>query len=273
MDERHLPPTLGDAGEPEQPSVARMYDYYLGGHHNFASDRAAAAAIAQVYPDVSLVAQANRAFLRRVVRFLVGHGVTQFLDIGSGIPTIGNVHEVARDADPRARVVYVDSDPVAVRHSRAILADDPGAAVIRADARHPAAILAHPATRELLDRTCPLAVLLITFLHFIPDDAEAYRLVRTFVDALAPGSYLAIAHGTVDGAPPAVIAQVERLYTGTTHPVKFRPRAAIAPFFAGLTLVDPGLVFVPRWRPEADDDLFLDDPACSLNLVGVGRKA
>lgn len=267
------PPAVPDEIPPDKPSVARMYDYYLGGHHNFAIDRQAAEAIERIYPDVGLVAQANRAFLRRVVRFLVARGVTQFLDIGSGIPTVGNVHEVARAAEPAVRVAYVDIDPVAVAHSRAILGDDPRATAVQADARQPETILMHPAVRGLLDFDRPLAVLLITFLHFITDDAEARRMVHTFVDALVPGSYVAIAHGTFEGAPPDVIAQVERLYAGTTHPVKFRARVAIAPFFDGLELLEPGLVHVPLWHPGPDDVLFRDEPTRSLNLVGLGRKA
>jgi len=256
----------------DKPSVARMYDYYLGGHHNFAIDRAAAEAILAIAPDIALGAQANRAFLRRVVRFLGARGVAQFLDIGSGIPTVGNTHEVAAGTDPAARVAYVDLDPVAVAHSRAILGDDPRAVAIAADARQPAAILAHPAVRGLLDFDRPVAVLLLAFLHLIPDDEVARRVVTAFVAALPPGGYLAIAHATVEGAPPDRVAQVERLYAGTTTPAKFRPRAAIAAFFAGLELEEPGLVHAPLWHPEDADDVLLDAPARSLNLVGLGRK-
>lgn len=273
MSDRTTPLTIPDDVPADKPNVARMYDYYLGGHHNFAVDRQAAQAIERLYPDVGLVAQANRAFLRRVVRFLVARGVTQFLDIGSGIPTVGNVHEVAQAADLAARVAYVDIDPIAVAHSRAILGDDPCATAIRADARRPETILTHAAVRETLDFDQPAAILLITFLHFITDDIEVRRMVRTFADALVPGSYVALAHGTFEEAPPDVIAQVERLYAGTTHPVKFRSRVAIASFFDGLELVEPGLVYVPLWHPGPDDTLFCDEPARSLNLVGLGRKA
>jgi len=271
MDDAHTPPTPPHLPT-DKPSVARMYDYYLGGHHNFAIDRAAAEAVLAIAPDIGLGARANRAFLRRVVRFLVARGVAQFLDVGAGIPTVGNTHEVAGAADPAARVVYVDIDPVAVAHARAILGDHPYATAIAADAREPAALLAHPAVRGLLDFERPVAVLLLAFLHLLPDDDEARRVVAAFVAALPPGGYLAIAHATVEGASPAQIAQIERLYAGTTTPATFRPRAAIAAFFAGLELVEPGLVPAPLWHPEAADDVLLDAPARSLNLVGLGRK-
>ncbi len=246
----------------DKPSVARMYDYYLGGHHNFAVDRAAAEAVLVIAPDIALGARANRAFLRRVVRFL-----------GAGIPTVGNTHEVAGAADPAARVAYVDIDPVAVTQAQTILGDHPRAVALAADGREPAAILAHPAVRSLLDFDRPVAVLLLAFLHLLPDDAEACRVVAAFVAALPPGGYLAIAHATVEGAPPGTIAQIERLYAGTTTPATFRPRAAIAAFFAGLELEAPGLVHAPLWHPEAADDVLLDAPARSLNLVGLGRKS
>ncbi len=271
MDDARTPPTPPHIPT-DKPSVARMYDYYLGGYHNFAIDRTAAEAVLAIAPDIALGARANRAFLRRVVRFLVARGVAQFLDVGAGIPTVGNTHEVAGAADPAARVAYVDIDPVAVAHARAILEGHPRAVALAADARQPATILAHPAVRGLLDFDRPVAVLLLAFLHLLPDDDEARRVVAAFVAALPPGGYLAIAHATVEGAPPAQIAQIERLYAGTTTPATFRPRAAIATFFAGLELVAPGLVYAPRWHPEADDDVLLDAPARSLNLVGLGRK-
>jgi len=256
----------------DKPSVARMYDYYLGGHHNFAIDRAAAEAVLAIAPDIALGARANRAFLRRVVRFLGARGVAQFLDIGAGIPTVGNTHEVAGAADPAARVAYVDIDPVAVAQAQTILGGHPRAMALAADGREPAALLGHPAVRGLLDFERPVAVLLLAFLHLLPDDDEARRVVAAFVAALPPGGYLAIAHATVEGVPSEQIAQVERLYAGTTTPAKFRPRSSIAAFFAGTALVAPGLVPAPLWHPEAADDVLLDAPTRSLNLVGLGRK-
>ena len=159
----------------ERPSAARMYDYYLGGSHNFAVDRAAADAVLAVIPDVPVGAQANRAFLRRAVRYLVEAGVTQFIDIGSGIPTLGNVHEIAQQADPRTRVVYVDTDPVAVAHSRLILGGNERATVIHEDLRRPGEILEHPDVRQLIDFDQPVALMLVAVLHFVSDAAEPPR--------------------------------------------------------------------------------------------------
>jgi len=167
--------------------------------------------------------------------------------------------------------LYVDNDPVAVEHSRAILTDNPRATVVEADARLPERIVAHPDVRQLLDFDRPVAVLVLALLHFIPDDAEAERIVRTVRDALAPGSYLAISHATQGHLPDEMTAQVEQLYTRFTAGGKYRLPAAIARFFDGLTLIEPGLVYAPLWRPETPDDPFLDRPEESVNLVGVGR--
>lgn len=175
----------------DRPSPARMYDYCLGGSHNFPADRQAAEQLLAVYPDASLMMRANRAFLRRAVRFLVEHGIDQFLDIGSGIPTVGNVHEIVHQRNPAAHIVYVDSDPIAVRHSLAVLRDIPSATIIQADARQPEHILAHPEVHRLLDFNRPVAVLLVALLHFITDDAEASSLVDALRLSLIPGSYLA----------------------------------------------------------------------------------
>ncbi len=255
----------------DTPSVARMYDYWLGGFHHFAVDRQTAEELTALYPALPQVARANRAALRRVVTFLAEQGIDQFLDIGSGIPTVGNVHEVAQRITPAARVVYVDNDPVAVEHSRAILADNPLATVVEADARLPEELLAHPEVQRMLDFRQPVAVLVLALLHFIPDDAEAERVVRALRDALAPGSYLAISHATHGHLPGEMTARVEQLYTRFTAGGKYRTPAAIARFFDGLTLIEPGLVYAPLWRPETPDDPFLDRPEESVNLVGVGR--
>ena len=256
----------------DRPNAARMYDYFLGGYHNFAIDRQAAAQAIAIYPEFPLVMQANRAFLRRAVQFLAAQGIDQFLDIGSGIPTLAHVPEGVEEARPTARGLYADSDPIAVAHSAAILRDPPRAAISRADAQEPAQILGHPEARRLLDAGRPLAVILAFLLHFITDDAAAERLVRTLYDALPSGSYLVISHGTYEGLPPAIIAPLERLYTRTTSPVKPRSRAAIARFFAGTTLVEPGLVYCPLWRPEGPDELFREQPERSIGFAGVGRK-
>ncbi|MGH2369527.1 MAG: SAM-dependent methyltransferase, partial [Chloroflexota bacterium] len=237
----------------------------------------AAEQVIKLVPDVPLVARANRAFLRRAVNFLLAEGVTQFLDLGSGIPTVGNVHEVAQEAHPGARIVYVDIDPVAVTHSAALLKDNPTATVIQADARKPETILGHPEVQRLLDFRQPMAVLMLAFLHFVTDDEEAETLVRGMRDALAPGGYIAISHALSDAATRLNVSRemVEKgteMYRRTTNPVRLRSRAQIERYFEGLQLVEPGLVDIPLWRPEGPDDIFFDTPARASVLAGVGRK-
>jgi hypothetical protein len=256
----------------ERPSAARIYDYLLGGFYNFDVDRAAAQRITEVMPEMPLFMQANRAFLRRVVRFLTDQGIDQFLDIGSGIPTVGNVHEIAQQSNPSARVVYVDNEPVAVIHSRTILQDNSKATVIQADLRQPDVILGHPETQRLLDFNKPLAVLFLSVLLFVTDDEEAYRIVRSVRDTLVPGSYIAISHPTEDEYPAEKGEKVKTLYASIGTPVRVRSYNEVERFFEGLELLEPGLVRVPLWRPEGPDDLFLKNPESSGYYAGVGRK-
>ena len=257
---------------PDKPNASRIYDYLLGGYHNFEIDRLAGDRVVEIYPDSRLSSQACRAFLRRVVNYLTEQGIDQFLDIGSGIPTVGNVHEVAQQAIPDASVVYVDIDPTAVAHSRAILKDNPNATALQGDARWPDKILSHTEIKRLLDFDRPVAVLLLLVLHTIASDEEAYGAVRTVRDALAPGSYVAISHGTRDNAPPGVMDQLQKLSAGTPTPTIDRTRAEIERFFEGLELVKPGVVRPPLWRPEGPDDVLLDQPERVLVFAGVGRK-
>jgi hypothetical protein len=249
-----------------------MYDYFLGGYHNFEIDRRAAAQVLEVLPDTPLIMRANRAFLRRAVSFLSNQGIDQFLDIGSGIPTVGSVHEIVQRINPATRVVYVDIDPIAVIHSEAILKDVPNTAVIQADARQPAQLLAHTEVQRLIDFSRPVAVLLVALLHFITDDDEAMHLVRAFREILPSGGYLAISHGTSENVSNAAIQAGAKVYARSTNPVVARSRAQIAAFFEGFELVEPGLVYVPLWSPEGPEDLFIDEPERSVNIVGVGRK-
>jgi hypothetical protein len=249
-----------------------MYDYLLGGYHNFAPDRQAAEVAASIYPDFPFVMRANRAFLRRSVEFLAAQGIDQFLDLGSGIPTAGNVHEVVGQLNPQAHVVYVDVDPIAVSQSAALLQDMPTATIIQADARQPAAILAHPETQRLLDFSRPLAVLMVAFLHFVTDEAEALQVVRAIRDAIPSGSYVVISHATHEGMGREAAQQMEKLYARTKDPAATRTRDQIAAFFEGLTLVEPGIVYAPQWRPEGPDDLLLDQPERSTVFAGVGYK-
>jgi SAM-dependent methyltransferase len=252
-----------------RPSAARVYDYYLGGSHNFAADRRMAQEAMRMWPELPQIMQTNRAFLRRAVQYVVGAGVRQFIDIGSGIPTAGNVHEVAQRAAPDARVVYVDVDPVAVTHSRAILGGDPRTAVVQADLRDPDRVLGDPAVRDLIDLRQPVAVLLVAVLHFIPTSDDPAGVVARFWDAVAPGSYLVISHASYEGQPDLTTTH-QRLYTRTATPITMRSRAEIADLFNGFKLVDPGLVYLPLWRPEPEDDL--DHPERTTGFAGVGRK-
>jgi len=261
-----------DELELNKPNVARIYDCLLGGYHNFEIDRLAAQAVLKVLPNSRLSAQVNRAFLRRVVNFLSEQGIDQFLDLGSGIPTVGNVHEVALEANPAAHIVYVDIDAIAVAHSRAILKDIPNATAIQADARQPDQIINHAEVKSLLDFSRPVAALLLLLLHSIPDDEEAYGAVRTLRDALVPGSFIAISQASRDEAPPEVIEQLVKIGGQTPTPTKDRSRIEILRFFDGLELVEPGLVRVPLWHPEGPDDPFLDQPTRVLTFGGIGRK-
>jgi hypothetical protein len=253
-------------------NIARVYDYWLGGNHNFLADQDAARVMIAVEPNTRAVARANRAFLGRAVRYLTEQaGIRQFLDIGSGIPTAQNVHQVAQQAAPESRVVYADIDPVAVAHSRLLLQDNPGAAVIQADLREPEAILAAPETQLLIDFSQPVAVLLVAVLHFIPDDADPWQIVATLRDALAPGSYLVVVHGTSESRPDIHDA-FETAYTSRVAASLFlRRRPDILRFFDGFSLIDPGLVYLPEWRPDPSDDV-PEDPRKFWGLVGVGRR-
>ncbi|GAB1331334.1 SAM-dependent methyltransferase [Streptomyces sennicomposti] len=257
--------------DPGKASVARMYDAMLGGEHNFAIDREAVAAFTAIDPQVRTLARANRAFLGRAVRFLVESGVRQFIDLGSGIPTQGNVHEVAQAACPGARVVYVDNDPVAVAHSEALLADNPDATIVTGDIRDPAGILAAPRLRELIDFDQPVAVLMITILHFITPQEDPAGIVAAFREALPADGWLALTHAT-DEDRPDTAAAVGQLYRDrATSPVTARSRAEIESLFTGFELVEPGLVYVPLWRPDRAEEV-PDNPSQYWVYAGVGRK-
>lgn len=257
--------------DPGRANVARVYDYLLGGSRSFLADQDAARAIAAVDPNVREVARANRAFLGRAVRFLSGAGIRQFLDIGSGIPTEGNVHEVAQQADPGARVVYADIDPVAVAHSKALLAGDENTDAVQADLREPGEILASDAVQRLIRLDQPAGLLLVAVLPFLADDEDPWGVVARLRDALAPGSYLVLCHGTAD-SKPVIARAAEKVYNRTVathlHP---RSRTGILRFFDGFELAEPGLVWVPQWRPDDPADV-PDDPSQFWCLAGVGRR-
>lgn len=253
----------------EQPSAARVYDYYLGGSHNFAADRAMAQQAIQMWPDLPQIMQANRGFLRRCVEHLVEAGIDQFIDLGSGIPTAGNVHEVARRANVRARVVYVDIDPVAVAHSQALLAGDDQTNVIQADLRRPDDVLAHPTVQQMIDFDQPVAVLMIAVLHFIADEDQPADVVARYADAGPSGSHLAISHASHEGRPEQTGRHAE-LYQRTRTPMNMRSREQIAALFSDLEMVPPGLVWLPSWRPDPGDPVD-PHPERTTGLCGVGR--
>lgn len=247
---------------------ARMYDYYLGGKTHFAADRKAAEQVLTLLPEGKDMAIANRAFLGRVVRFLTRNGISQFLDIGTGIPSPGSTGEIIHEINPSARVVYVDNDPIVIAHTRALLSDSGQVGVVHADLRDPEGLLGNPGVRNLLDFGKPIAVLLVAVLHFIRDREEPHRMVRTLRDAMPPGSYLAISHGTQDFNPERAMAATHG-YDEATAPFVLRTREEIARFFDGLQTVEPGLVQLPFWRPE---DEAVGDPEKIWIYVGVGRK-
>jgi hypothetical protein len=255
--------------DPDRPSPARVYDCYLGGTHNFAADRAVAAQAMAAMPQLPEIMRANRAFLRRAVRVAARAGVDQFLDLGSGIPTEGTVHEVAREIHPRARVVYVDVDPIAVIHSRSILGDDPDSAVVQANLLDADAILTDPAVTGLLDLTRPVTVLMVAVLHFVPDSPALDTALTRYRDAVAPGSYLIVSHATTEGASQT--SAVADLYSKVSQPLVPRTRADLLRLLAGWELVEPGVARGADWRPDPDDPPPVDVAALAT-LACVARK-
>ncbi|HJT03341.1 MAG TPA: SAM-dependent methyltransferase [Pseudonocardiaceae bacterium] len=269
-DRMKLPSWASDDVDIEHASPARVYDYYLGGSHNFAVDRQMARQAIELWPDLPLVMQANRAFLRRSVRYLVKQGITQFLDIGSGIPTEGNVHEVAQVACPECRVVYVDIDPVAVAHSRAMLAGNPFADIVQADLRDVAAIFDDSRVRRLLDLSQPLGVLMVAMLHFVTNEADPANVVAQYRKMMPPGSYLAVSHATHEGRPEVAGPHTE-LYRRAGAPLTMRSRREIETILDGFELVEPGVVFMPLWRPDSPADVD-DHPERFTGYAVVGRR-
>jgi hypothetical protein len=251
------------------PNAARVYDYALGGYHNFEVDREFKDQAEAAWPGLTLLAHANRAYLGRVVRWLAANGVRQFLDIGSGIPTLGNVHEAAQDITPDSRVVYVDIDPVAVSHSNAILADNPHAHAIMADLRAPAEILYHPGVMEWLDFSEPVAVLMNAVLHFVADSDDPAGRISQFRDAVVAGSYLAISHGIAVEQINDKQEQVRQLYNRTPTPFHPRTRSQVAGLLSGWDIVEPGIVAITDWYPDPDGDGLPPQPSV---LGAVGRK-
>jgi S-adenosyl methyltransferase len=254
------------------PSAARVYDYLLGGAHNFAVDREMGDKAEQMMPNSRSAARLNRAFLRRAVRYMTDQGVRQFLDIGSGIPTVANVHEVAQDEAPSSRVVYVDRDPVAVAHGELIVAGNDRVGVLQADMRDPDSILGSAEAKRLLDFDEPIGLLMLFMVHWVPDDADPQSLLKRYRDALPSGSFLAISHMAGDHVNEEARAVTDRMARSGGGGVAYRDRAAIESFFGEFELVEPGLVKYAEWRPSGPGDIS-DDPAVNrIAFAGVGRK-
>lgn len=263
------PEDAADALDTSVAHIARIYDYLLGGKDNFAADRAAAAAMVQAYPDIVSSMKANRTFLARAVRYLAGDvGLRQFLDVGTGIPTANNTHEVAQAIAPDARVVYVDRDPVVLIHARALLTSRPEGATdyIEADARAPERILSHAA--KVLDFSQPIALMLVAILHFVPDADNPHEIVRTLVEALPSGSMVTITHPCSDVDTAGTAEAARQFNDRAAERVTLRSKDEVARFFDGLELVEPGIVQVQSWRPDSE----LESTLHTAVWAGIARK-
>lgn len=256
--------------DPTVPSVARIYDYLLGGKDNFAVDRAAAEKLIELTPNVREGVQANRRFLSRAVRFMCANGIRQFLDIGTGLPTQENVHQVALRVAPESRIVYVDNDPIVLSHGRALLEDNPQTIVVEGDMREPETIVDNPRVTEHLDFGEPVGLLMLAVLHFVPEGGDAERIVKTLRDRLAAGSGMAISHLSYGDLEPEKIREGRELYkktsAGTVTP---RSHAEILRFFDGFELAEPGLVPTEDWRPEQGEPRLPPLPGV-VGYAGVG---
>jgi hypothetical protein len=264
-----LPDWVPDGVEVTVPNAARMYDYALGGYHNFAVDREFVERAEKMMPGAIGIGHANRAFVGRATRWLANAGIRQFLDIGSGIPTLGNVHEVAQKAAPESKVMYVDIDPVAVAHSKAILADNPRADVIQADLRNPSDILYHAEVVRLLDFSQPVAVLLNAVLHFLPDSDDPAGILAQIREALVRDSYVTISHGVPMKQRSEEQDGLTDLYRSTPTSVQLRPKEQIAAMLTGFELVEPGIVVAGEWHPDPEED---GEPSQPGVMGAIARK-
>ncbi|MBB5806507.1 hypothetical protein F4560_006275 [Saccharothrix ecbatanensis] len=255
-----------------RPSIARVYDYWLGGAHNFAVDRAVGDKVLADVPVLRTNILNHRAFLRRAVRYMLSQGIRQFLDLGSGIPTVGNVHEIAQAADPGARVVYVDIDPVAVAHSRAILTGNELVGVLQTDVRDAQRVLKSPEVQGLLDFDRPIGVLMVALLHFVQDSEDPNGVVAAYREAVPSGSYLAISHaGYEEGEWDPAWDDAKTTYNRGVGEMRYRKKREVEDLFGGFDLVEPGVARLPLWHPESPDDV--DEGAAHfLGFAGVGRK-
>lgn len=256
--------------ELDKPNAARVYDYFIGGKLNYALDRHFAERVLVELPTVRDICLLNRYWLRRVVRFGIEQGIRQFLDIGSGMPTEGHVHEIAQSAAPESRVIYVDNEPVAVAHSQIVLDGNNRAAMVNADGEEPEAVIGHPVTQRMLNFDEPVMVILAAFVHFIPDERDPAALIARYRHLLAPGSYLAVSSDTGDLQDEEMFRAVA-LYQDTTNPLYLRSREELAALMDGFDLVEPGVVFTPEWRPDDPADVGQHPERAGI-LAVVGRK-
>ncbi|SDR24710.1 SAM-dependent methyltransferase [Thermostaphylospora chromogena] len=267
METEHAPPGI----DPNIPSPARIYDYLLGGKDNFAADRAAAEKLLELTPNAREGVRINRRFLSRAVRFLAGTGIRQFLDIGAGLPTQENVHQVAQRVAPDSRVVYVDNDPIVLAHGRALLAENERTIVVQGDLRKPEDILSDPEVTGLLDFDRPVGLLLVAVLHFIPDHDEVGRILATLRGRLAPGSGVVISHLSYGDLDEDRIREGREIYKNSTAgAVMPRTREQIVRFFDGFEVVEPGVVPTDQWRPEEDGEPVLPPLPGVDGYSGVG---
>lgn len=251
------------------PNVARIYDYYLGGKDNYAADREAARKVLGIAPDVPLAALENRAFLQRAARYLVAEaGISQFIDIGPGLPTQGNLHQIVHHYDPHAHVVYVDNDPVVLTHGRSLLKND-RTHIIDGDAREPERILADQTLRTLINLSKPVAVCMTLLLHFIADSDDPNAIMTRLANALPVNSYLVLSHVSGDEHDTDKISQITRVYEQATAPLVPRSRGEITRFFDGFTIVPPGVVFLSQWRPSSES---FPESGTRWAYAGVGQK-
>jgi hypothetical protein len=252
-----------------RPSVARMYDYYLGGKNNYAADREAARLVLGAAPDVPLAALENREFLKRAIRYLAAErGISQFVDIGPGLPTQGNVHQLARQHNPDAKVAYIDNDATVLTHGRSLLHGVPGVTIFPGDLQEPDRILADPDLAALIDFSHPVALLMTLVLHFVPPDDDPYGLVARFRDALCPGSFLVLSHVTGDDREPGMLTGVGA-YENANAPLILRTRSQVQEFFNGFDLIEPGVVFLSQWRPAGE---YHAQGGTRWAYCGVGEK-
>jgi S-adenosyl methyltransferase len=265
-----LPPDV----DPNRPSAARIYDFMLGGSHNFPVDQEAAAKVMAVLPEFHEIAWAARGFHQRAARWIAEQGIDQFLDIGSGLPTVGNTHEVVRELRPGARVVYVDLDPMVAAQGNALLGD-PAAALIQADLRDPGVLLAHPGLLALIDFSQPVGLLMTAVMHFVADGSDPWGLVHRYVQALVPGSYLALSHATSDGVPPVAVQRWQDVYADAPVGFNLRSKESIRRFFTGLDLVapyegaEPDVTHLGLWGCE--DPQLADSDSSRWGYCGVAR--